>query len=420
MPKIALINVKYSPNLGDGIIAECLEREIARLSGDAQVGSIDLAGRTGFGSGLDKRRGTVLAVLGMLPARLRSMATGLAIRALIALRYRKTWRERLEGVDHAILGGGQLLADADLNFPLKINAALREVGRREIPLAVYGVGVAEELSRPARKLFTGAFGSTRLSYVAVRDQKSKANWSAHFGALGAMEPRLCSDPGLLCRDAFPFSRPSRGERPSVIGLGITAPRTLKLHSAGGTHLSGHEDAAVFWIALCKELRARGHEVVLFSNGPADDEALVDEIHAVTRDTGTRRAARPLVPGDLAETIAGLDGVVAHRLHSNIIAYSYRIPNVALRWDRKVEAFMAAVHRDRFVANATAGNASLAAVMIEEAMKLGVDPNWHRQVLEGARSSIGKCLEALTAGRIAAEEGPASELENAFGASPAAH
>ena len=27
--KIALLNVKFSPNLGDGLLCECLERELA-------------------------------------------------------------------------------------------------------------------------------------------------------------------------------------------------------------------------------------------------------------------------------------------------------------------------------------------------------------------------------------------------------
>jgi len=28
--RIALLNVKYSPNLGDGLLSECLEAELAR------------------------------------------------------------------------------------------------------------------------------------------------------------------------------------------------------------------------------------------------------------------------------------------------------------------------------------------------------------------------------------------------------
>ena len=43
--KIALLNVKFSPNLGDGLLSECLERELAEALPGATVVSIDLAGR---------------------------------------------------------------------------------------------------------------------------------------------------------------------------------------------------------------------------------------------------------------------------------------------------------------------------------------------------------------------------------------
>ena len=43
--KIALLNVKFSPNLGDGLLSECLERELAHALPGVEVVAIDLAGR---------------------------------------------------------------------------------------------------------------------------------------------------------------------------------------------------------------------------------------------------------------------------------------------------------------------------------------------------------------------------------------
>ena len=47
--KISLLNVKYSPNLGDGIIAECLEHVLLQSDEVSDVSSCDLAGRSEFG-----------------------------------------------------------------------------------------------------------------------------------------------------------------------------------------------------------------------------------------------------------------------------------------------------------------------------------------------------------------------------------
>lgn len=68
LSRIVLLNVKYSPNLGDGLLSECLERELARALPDCEVTSIDLAGRTGYPSGYGRTRGTALALLERLPA----------------------------------------------------------------------------------------------------------------------------------------------------------------------------------------------------------------------------------------------------------------------------------------------------------------------------------------------------------------
>jgi hypothetical protein len=47
--RIVIFNVKYSSNLGDGLIALCLESAIRTALPGAAVDSQDLAGRTKFG-----------------------------------------------------------------------------------------------------------------------------------------------------------------------------------------------------------------------------------------------------------------------------------------------------------------------------------------------------------------------------------
>ena len=67
--KIVLFNVKYSPNLGDGVIAECLEAALRAQTG-AEVLSLDLAGRTTYGAARHAARGAAIRLLRHLPLRL--------------------------------------------------------------------------------------------------------------------------------------------------------------------------------------------------------------------------------------------------------------------------------------------------------------------------------------------------------------
>ena len=68
--KLFIFNVKYSPNLGDGLLSECLELELRRAIGRPEVVSLDLAGRDQYGPG-SWRREFALTLLERLPARLR-------------------------------------------------------------------------------------------------------------------------------------------------------------------------------------------------------------------------------------------------------------------------------------------------------------------------------------------------------------
>ncbi len=54
--KIVVFNVKYSENLGDGLLAQCIEAGLIRGAGHIEVETIDLAGREGFGMGGSGRR----------------------------------------------------------------------------------------------------------------------------------------------------------------------------------------------------------------------------------------------------------------------------------------------------------------------------------------------------------------------------
>jgi hypothetical protein len=73
--RIALLNVKYSPNLGDGLLSECLEAELAHtfqaIAPGTQVFSIDLAGRRAYPAIAPSRRAAPCSTRRTREAKLR-------------------------------------------------------------------------------------------------------------------------------------------------------------------------------------------------------------------------------------------------------------------------------------------------------------------------------------------------------------
>ncbi|MEO1787223.1 MAG: polysaccharide pyruvyl transferase family protein [Pseudomonadota bacterium] len=389
--KLCIFNVKYSPNLGDGVIADCLEAALRRHLPGADIQSCDLAGRTAFGEGLNRSRALAMRTLDMTPGPLRKLAVSTLLRRLTDTRLIPHYRSALEGVDAVVLGGGQLLADADLNFPIKIDAAMTEARKAGATVSVYGVGVSKRWSTEGRRLFQAALGAD-LTYVGVRDRASAENWQTHFGA--AVDA-VIRDPGVLAERTYgPVVRPAR-ERP-LIGLGIAHPSTLKLH-ADDTGMRSINYLDVFQ-KLARRLIDMGYDIDVFTNGAHDDEDFAAQIVSRLDDAQSGGAVTlappPGTPKALSLRIAGYDGLIAHRLHANIVAYAYGVPHVGLGWDAKMPAFFASVDRSAYVLGGSDQTPGTIASALADALENPISDQARAQVAEAADAEIAALAERL--------------------------
>ncbi|WP_084395826.1 polysaccharide pyruvyl transferase family protein [Henriciella aquimarina] len=396
--KLVLLNVKFSPNLGDGIIAECLEWALREADPTISAVSCDLAGRTAFGDGINQSRRTVYAVLDRLPKPVRRQFVEYMLKHMIRTRLREHYDNALKGADAALIGGGQLIADADLNFPLKISAAVSQARQRNVQVGVYGAGVGGCFSEEGHALFDKAFGKG-LVCTRLRDEISVSRWRKNFAA---DDIRTVHDPGMLARQVYGPARGSRRKRP-LIGVGITNPSTLNLHADEKTY--GKREWRDFFIWLCEALVADGYDVQLFTNGAHDDHVFADFVFAgaegMLRASGRIRPARTLTrPAELAHLIGSFDGLVAHRLHAAIVAYSYGVPHVGLGWDSKMDGFFSTVGRQDFLISDTRPSSSAVCASIGEAMRAGIDEDARAEAMAVTRGEVRDLVGLLKAACLA--------------------
>jgi polysaccharide pyruvyl transferase WcaK-like protein len=397
--RIALVNVRYSPNLGDGLIAECLEWALRQHLPAADIVSIDLAGRTAYSAQSGAHRGRALAILSILPRSIRRLVFSSALRVLIHLKYRPVWEAQLANSDVAILGGGQLLADADLNFPLKIRSISLLCRRLGLTGAVFGAGVSRDWSHRGKATFLEALQALSPKYVALRDADSIANWCRHIRPAKLPDAHLCRDPGLLAAKLYSSPRDRLRERP-LVGLGVVHPHTLNMH-ANVPALSLHK-AQHAWVEIIRALDSQGLDVALFTNGPLDDEGFLTEILCAAHDAGASgvvRLSRPSQPSALAANIAHCDAIIAHRLHANIVAYAFAIPHVGLGWDAKLPAFFASVDRRGFaLGDIQSVRPEQVAESIKAAMSQPISRDASEAVASEALQDVSRLVQTLIAQR----------------------
>lgn len=393
--RIAMFNLRYSPNLGDGMLSECLEYGLQQAQPDISVVTLDLGGRRDYTAD-SAWRVSALAVLQRLPRPWRQRIARMLLGQLLR-RIRPYWRAELAKVDGVVLGGGNLFADLDLNFPLKVAAAMDDAARAHLPTTVHAVGVSDNWSADGQALFRDGLRAVRLVHASVRDERSREIWLRRLADV-AVNPRVVHDPGLLAAERYGAATRQRTGGPRV-GIGLTHPIALRYHADEA--MPGGRALTRWLAALVQGFTARGCSVFLFTNGSPEDEAYLEEtapllLGAAAAPGSVSRLPQFARPAELAGFIATLDLLAAHRLHACVAAYSFGVAHIGFSWDVKVRSFFDSVGRARFVCEAV--NTPIDAVfnLADEAMILGIDNTERLSILAETRREIATLAHQLRA------------------------
>ena len=225
---LKLLNLKYSPNVGDGLLVECLEAHLAATIGTSELTSIDLAGRTDYAAH-DGRREILMRVLGAMPSVARRQVARAGLSLKLAMGLRRHYRESLNGASSLVLGGGNLFSDQDLYFPMKLTAVLHEAARQRCDMAVFGCGVAARWSAAGRRMLCGALAERPPVLVAVRDAAAKSAWDMAFASAAGREATVVHDSGLLASTVHHVEPSARLRARPLAAIGVMSAVAIRYH-----------------------------------------------------------------------------------------------------------------------------------------------------------------------------------------------
>lgn len=354
----------FSANLGDGVIAETLAYLIDKAAPDASTAFADISGKTGWATTITNAEDSKPAISdSRLAPRLNNIVRWHLVRKG---RARAIWQPQLDEAAALIVGGGQLLMDNNLDFPLKIHGIVRAASDRGLPIHFVACGVHPHWSARATRLFRDAL--ERAQTVSVRDPASA---EALRRLVPSVDPRIVFDPAIWAADLYGGERPEPDR--AVVGLGVIGLATVNRRRDVALRES---QLLTLWLEIIRSLTEQGQAFEVFTNGNPDDQSTARRLAQQAREVHGLHcpvAPRPRRPAELAALIAGYTAVIASRLHANIIAASYGIPAVGLSWDKKVDAFHDAIGRPSF--SLDLANIQPAGVMaaLREAGAGGLDP-----------------------------------------------
>lgn len=334
---IVIAGETYSANLGDGVIADTMRFLFQKVAPGCHVVNLDISGRAAY------EKATQFPLETSETKRFRLEESWLNLLKWRLVRQKRclaSWQPVLTDADILVIGGGQLLMDNALDFPLKINNLTQLATSLGVQTHFSACGVGKHWSNIANRLFFEALGTAKT--ITVRDRYSLQRLPEIF----ASRAELMFDPAIWAADVYGCSSIDDKQEENLIGLGVIGLESIKKHNAEYTT----EKLFGFWEQIVCRLKQEKTPFEIFTNGSISDYAFARELADFVEKKWKiycPLAERPITPHQLACNISRYQSVIAARLHANILALAYAIPAVGLVWDDKVRSFYEDTDRPEF-------------------------------------------------------------------------
>lgn len=394
--KIALCTLRYSDNLGDGVIGDCVEYLLKKTNPSIDVYHLDMAGRLNFlgenSIKSNESKGIGKTYFYKLP---HSMQKNIFKFVLWPFIYRKKLDVAISNAlnfkpNLLFFGGGQVLNDILLNFPLKFDYVCQRFISENVKIVISGVGVSKNWSTEAKYLFNKSLNSKNVLKLYVRDFDSKSNL-IHYETNKNVLVTL--DPAIWAKETYNINVKNNVKK--NIGLGIANPYELGTHTESDQFNSTKFDS--FWLAVIDGIDTDYYNLSLFTNGSSEDYYYLQYFSNLLSFKRPylkfKVIDRALIPSQLVNQISEMDLVIAHRLHANIISYSLGIPSIALEWDKKVKSFMEVVKRERWCFSSLDDGQKISQ-LVDLALDEGVDLTLQAELKNTCFKNIQDCLKVI--------------------------
>lgn len=342
--RIVIAGEIFSQNLGDGIIYECLRFLFQRQLPRVEIIPLDISGRSVWVEPTKKQTLRLIAqsrIRNNAPA-VHSLLNLVHLHRLYNKHLHKEWSSIIQDADLIVIGGGKLLMDNHLDFPFKLSHIAHLANQFSKPVHFISCGVGEKWSDAARRMLNSALTDART--ITLRDRTSQSNLYKNFPTVSSS---VSFDPAIWASEVYPCQST---QFDNVIGLGLINSADVNLYLSPDQQLSEQSLTDIF-CTIIDGLIQNGLGCELFTNGSASDASFSNNLAAKLKNRHyphVQFAPHPGRPSQLADLISRYAGVIACRLHANLVALSSQKPTQGLAWDNKIGALYEQIGRPQYV------------------------------------------------------------------------
>jgi polysaccharide pyruvyl transferase WcaK-like protein len=325
--KIKLIGECNSSNLGDKLISECSRYIIKKINKKINVIPLDFSCRNNSIKNISlKSHSEFWFVKKVIPRKYKNFIFWLAKKRI---EYNNFWNNYIFDGDLIIFGGGNLIQDNYLDFPLKLLSLFKILKIKKNKIFLFSLGVGETRSFISKRILRHILKNKKILGITTRDEYSKNNLKKY---LKYDDIKIIPDPALWASEMYSITKSLDSK---YIGLNIISSNTLRRHS-NILKKKGRDFFKIFYSKLIYELNKKDFMLTLFTNGANEDNKYAHELYQNVEKCNTL-----LIPKNTKELVRNISKnkiILGFRLHSIIVSYSLDIPFIAFSWDDKVKAF----------------------------------------------------------------------------------
>lgn len=327
MKKILIIAEKYSSNLGDPLIYSIVDTIFSKKY---VTDSIDLSGRKLFNheesSNFEKNPNLIKKVYKILKYNLKKIGICISGKSMnnVKIEFINNFDNKIAeySPDCILFAGGQMFIDS---FFSQIIYVLKYCEKNNIPVFFNACGCSNKVFLYEKRYMKKILKNSCVKYISLRDKYDIFKKYDRRNVLFETFDTAILSNSVISRRVFSENK---------TGIGIMY-----------SNFYSYKQQFDFWSSILKKLDINNIDYEIFCNGSIDDYNFIIEICKKNNINLSKILNCPRSYNELIDIICRFDNILSMRLHSLIIAYSYKIPAIAISWDSKVKEFYKKIRND---------------------------------------------------------------------------
>lgn len=332
MKRVLLIGEVYSSNLGDGIICDVVSEEISKET-DFEVSVFDMSLHDDYKHFNNINFNFFKKELSFIRSKIEHSVLNIGIDHNEKRLKKKfsSYQEKLEGEVKdklpiaIVVAGGQMFNDT---FIERLKETVYIASEYKIPIFFNSCGFGNFVSEKLINNLNNILKKNVVNYVSVRDG---FNYVERLDIRDTVNQVF--DSAILTCDCYNIQKIGEDK----IGVGI-------MFSKNHNPIK----QVRFWKKIIKHFVENNVQIELFTNGDPYDYAFSEYLlESLGLNPEGLLAPRPTIPEELVQLVSKYKTILSMRLHSLILAYSFKIPAVSISWDKKVSEFNQKVGQTKY-------------------------------------------------------------------------